>query len=290
MTPLLSGQAVKLALCSTSVTARRGASPFSARAQVAPAKPPPITTTRPAEPCASAGRNNGGAQPASAARLRKSRRVLRPPVISGAAQSFCSAYHAAMAALSGSEKPLAMRSITVVGRCPARKACIAVTISTAGRPARRGTGVCTAALAAWHPEQELAPGGASAAAALAGPASDTSKANPAIACRNTVPAFTRRGAPPDPSGGLQIVIHQRQRSTPLAGRREDRVEHRRGGDADRRLADATPEIARGHDDDLDLGHLVYAHHVVAVEIGLLDRAAIDRAFAVQGRREAIDER
>jgi hypothetical protein len=38
---------------------------------------------------------------------------------------------------------------------------------------------------------------------------------------------------------------------------------------------------RGHDDDLDLGHLVDAHHVVAVEIGLLDRAAIDRDFAVQ---------
>jgi hypothetical protein len=91
-----------------------------------------------------------------------------------------------MAALSDSEKPLAMRSITVAGRCPERNACIAVTISTAERPARRGTGVCTAAFAAWHPEQELAPGGASAAAALAGPARDMSKANTVIACRNTV--------------------------------------------------------------------------------------------------------
>src|SRR5205085_12125487 len=42
--------------------------------------------------------------------------------------------------------------------------------------------------------------------------------------------------------------------------------------------------------DLDLRHLVDAHHVVAVEIGLLDRAAIDRAFAVERRGEAIDKR
>jgi hypothetical protein len=62
-----------------------------------------------------------------------------------------------------------------------------VTISAAGRPTRRGTGVCIAALGGWHPEQELAPGGASAAAALAGPARATSKADLAIACRNTVP-------------------------------------------------------------------------------------------------------
>jgi hypothetical protein len=41
------------------------------------------------------------------------------------------------------------------------------------RGAGRGTGVCTAALGAWHPDQELAPGGASAAAALAGPARAT---------------------------------------------------------------------------------------------------------------------
>src|ERR1700720_2998700 len=164
-----------------------------------------------------------------------------------------------------------------------RKACIAVTISTAGRLTRGGIGVCTSALVAWQPEHELAPDGASAATALAGPARDTSKGNPAIGYRNTVPACTRRGAPPDPSGGLQILVHQRQRAYALAGCCEDRVKHRRGRDGDRRLADAAPEIAGRHDDDLDLRHLVDPHHVVAVEIGLLDRAAIDRAFAIQHR-------
>jgi hypothetical protein len=47
---LLNGQAVKTRLASTKVTAKRGLSRFSARAQVAPANPPPITTTRVAAP------------------------------------------------------------------------------------------------------------------------------------------------------------------------------------------------------------------------------------------------
>jgi hypothetical protein len=71
-----------------------------------------------------------------------------------------------------------------------------VTISTVGRLTRRGIGVCTSALVAWQPEHELAPGGASAATALAGPARDTSKGNPAISGTGTrfppVPAAERR--------------------------------------------------------------------------------------------------
>ena len=58
-----------------------------------------------------------------------------------------------------------MRSITVAGRWPARNAFIAAVISVAGRPAKRGAGVSTEAVAAWQPEQELAPDGASAAEA-----------------------------------------------------------------------------------------------------------------------------
>src|SRR5690349_12026746 len=46
MTLLLKGQAVKLAFGSTSVTCSFGSSRFKVRAQLAPAKPPPITTTR----------------------------------------------------------------------------------------------------------------------------------------------------------------------------------------------------------------------------------------------------
>src|SRR5258707_15116896 len=77
----------------------------------------------------------------------------------------------------------------------------------------------------------------------------------------------------------QIVVHQRHVADALAGRGEDRVEDRRGGDRNRRLTDTAPEIAGRHDDGLDLRHLVDPHHVVAVEIGLLDCAVRDSALA-----------
>src|SRR5712691_4450588 len=81
MTSLLNGQAVNVALCSTSVTTRRGSRRFKARAQVAPAKPPPTTTTRPAEPWARAGRNGSAVQAISAICCRMRRRVVCPAVI-----------------------------------------------------------------------------------------------------------------------------------------------------------------------------------------------------------------
>src|SRR5215470_5198377 len=75
MTRLLNGQAVKVRLASTSVTLIRASSALSARAQLAPANPPPITTTRLAAPCASAGIGNNAA--AAAADFMTSRRVSR---------------------------------------------------------------------------------------------------------------------------------------------------------------------------------------------------------------------
>ena len=54
-------------LASTSVTVMRGSSRFSARAQVAPAKPPPTTTTRPPAPARA---------PASAAAQRRPQRAV----------------------------------------------------------------------------------------------------------------------------------------------------------------------------------------------------------------------
>src|SRR5258708_12005917 len=66
-TPLLNGQAVKVRLASTSVTLMRGSSALTARAQEAPAKPPPMTTTRPAAPCASAGSGRSAVDVAAAA-------------------------------------------------------------------------------------------------------------------------------------------------------------------------------------------------------------------------------
>src|SRR6266436_155602 len=76
MTRLLNGQAVKVRLGSTSVTLMRASSALSARAQLAPANPPPITTTRPAAPWASAGVGNKAAA-AAAADFMTSRRVGR---------------------------------------------------------------------------------------------------------------------------------------------------------------------------------------------------------------------
>jgi hypothetical protein len=51
-TLLLRWQATNIGLASTSVTMSRVSMRLRKRAQVAPAKPPPMTTTRPAIPCA----------------------------------------------------------------------------------------------------------------------------------------------------------------------------------------------------------------------------------------------
>src|SRR5262245_55485182 len=72
ITPLLNGHAVKVRLVSTSVTAMRGSCFLSARAALAPANPPPTTTTRGAA-WASAG---AAIRPAVAAvEARNSRRL-----------------------------------------------------------------------------------------------------------------------------------------------------------------------------------------------------------------------
>jgi hypothetical protein len=76
-----------------------------------------------------------------------------------------------MARISSSEKPLAIRPMTVEGRWPERKACIVATISAGSRPRIDGTGVITSVLVAWQPEQEEPPGGSSAAAAALAAAS-----------------------------------------------------------------------------------------------------------------------
>src|SRR5580692_1195452 len=80
MTSLLNGHAVKVWFASTRVTAMRGSSRLSMRAQVAPAKPPPTTTTRPGAFCASAGIGMS-AVAAPAAVLRTSRRLGDPVMV-----------------------------------------------------------------------------------------------------------------------------------------------------------------------------------------------------------------
>src|SRR5262245_54584940 len=88
-----------------------------------------------------------------------------------------------MALISSSENPLARRLITVDGICPDLKPCIAVTMSAGLRPTRRGTVVSTKRAAGWQPEQEAAPGGASA-----GPAA---KAVPIIVRTNAAAVMMR---------------------------------------------------------------------------------------------------
>src|SRR5580658_2365440 len=81
MTSLLNGQAVKVRLASTRVTAMRGSSRLIARAQVAPAKPPPTTTTRPPPFCATAGIGRMTAVAPAAPTLRTSRRLNVPVMV-----------------------------------------------------------------------------------------------------------------------------------------------------------------------------------------------------------------
>jgi hypothetical protein len=91
---------------------------------------------------------DGEARPPQEVAPRRASRSHPPSDFFFAGSSFCSAYHAAIAASSSSVKPLAMRSITVAGRVPARNPRNATTVLSVGRPASGGTGVCTEALAA----------------------------------------------------------------------------------------------------------------------------------------------
>src|SRR5262245_22710085 len=79
-----------------------------------------------------------------------------------------------------------------------------------------------------------------------------------------------------------VVALERDRTAALARCGEVRVEHRRRRDA-HGLADATPETARWHDDRFYLRHFRDAHHVVAVEVLLLDASVLDRAAAFEQR-------
>ena len=83
MTALLIGGAVYTAFASISVTAMRGSAWRSARAHLAPPKPPPMTTMRGAVPCDSSGDGNSeAAAPAAATDVRNWRRSAVAPDIS----------------------------------------------------------------------------------------------------------------------------------------------------------------------------------------------------------------
>src|SRR5262245_45035971 len=230
MTPLLNGQATNDRFASTNVTGMRGSMRLMKRAQVAPPNPAPTTTTRPAAPCAMAG--SGMSVAPAAAALRKSRRLVRVAVMIGLLpQFFCAPYQVAMALVSSSEKPLAMRSITVDGRCPDLNACMAATMSAGLRPVSGATAASAVCAGAWHPEQESAPGGASAGlAAEAWPINVKTKA---VAVAMQAPFIwglpNAKGVPFALSYALaQLAVFERQGADALARRcRTDITQRRR---------------------------------------------------------------
>src|SRR5438552_10138010 len=77
-----------------------------------------------------------------------------------------------------------------------------------------------------------------------------------------------------------VVVLERDGADALAGGGKERIEHGGRGDEDRRLSDAAPEAARRHHDRFDLRHLADAHHVVVVEVGLLDATILYGTLAV----------
>ncbi len=73
-----------------------------------------------------------------------------------------------MAWISSGVKPFTTRSMMVAARCPLRNSCSAATVLAGSRPIRRGGVESSVALGEWQPEQDSAPGGASAAIAVTG--------------------------------------------------------------------------------------------------------------------------
>ena len=145
MTRLLKGQAVKVRLISIKLTARRGSACLMARAAVAPAKPPPITSTRGA-----AWANAGLPIPATAAApapsaARACRRLKRgcaisAPLISGQRTS------RRWLGFPRPKSPWRCDPSPCPGFCPLLKACMPAASSAALRPISRGTAVSTRAL------------------------------------------------------------------------------------------------------------------------------------------------
>jgi hypothetical protein len=121
-----------------------------------------------AAPCAIAGAQTTAAEAAAATDPIKSRRLNCLTRMAWMANSYrCAWYHSAMASISASEKPLAIRSITVALRWPDWNARICATMSSALRPTSVGTLVLTTDLAGWQPEQATAPTGGSEESAAA---------------------------------------------------------------------------------------------------------------------------
>src|SRR5882724_6258320 len=86
----------------------------------------------------------------------------------------------------------------------------------------------------------------------------------------------------------QVFAADGQASEALAGGGEDGVARRRSDDRQARFTDAGGVFRALRDVHFDLRSLVDARHLVVVEIGLLDAAAIDGDGVVQRGGEAVD--
>jgi hypothetical protein len=91
------------------------------------------------------------------------------------------------------------------------------------------------------------------------------------------------------SGHLQTVIFQWEAAVTVPSRGSDGVEDRGRRDRNGRFTNAAPEAARGHYDRLHLWHLSNTHHVIGVEVLLLDPPRLDGALAHEQRGQAVYE-
>ena len=246
ITSLLNGQAVKCRLASTSTTSMRGSARRRKRAAVAPPKPPPTTTTRGAV-CARA--TNGAAE---GRRMQDrggcSAPAPRPPPARGGGAGVLPL--PLREGVGGGGAPSLLR------RPPHRDRQLLVVRKPLGDPIhhrrrpragaeriqrnhdlRRHRGPSAPAAAPPRrdsPNNSMRPGGARRGA-------------PSITASTATPRSLMRA--------LRSCRLQRQRADALAGRGEDRVQHRGTGHRDGRLADAAPEPAGRHDHRLHLRHL-----------------------------------
>ena len=130
------------------------------------------------------------------------------------------------------------------------------------------------------------------AASPGAPVSGAGMASPTTmtGCAAAAPPRSEQRREDPPHAFRRSVCFSGSCADALAGRGEDRVQHRRRRDRDRRLADAAPEAAGRHDDGLDLRHLVHAASPGRCRNSpARSRPSLTVHLAVERRRQAIDE-
>src|SRR5688572_23416148 len=83
----------------------------------------------------------------------------------------------------------------------------------------------------------------------------------------------------------ELQVLDRQAADRFPRRCEDRVHDGRRNDADRRLADAAPEVESRGEHALDFRHVLDLQDAIVVEVGFHDAAFVDRDLVVEHRGE-----